>query len=107
MDTITLKFIVYNAGPGCALPLVGSTMGSMANAASPSQPGALYPEIARRLRSRISMMPPNVPLPSERNLAREYGTTRDTLRRALAVLEREGLVRTFPNRGVFTVSRSQ
>jgi GntR family mannosyl-D-glycerate transport/metabolism transcriptional repressor len=38
-------------------------------------------------------------LPSETSLAAEFGVVRNTVRRALAELEREGLIVTMPGRG--------
>ncbi len=61
-----------------------------------SQPGgpALYAQIAARLRQQITSghYRPGLPLPSERTLGEEYGVTRETIRKSLAVLHSEGLL---------------
>jgi GntR family transcriptional regulator len=46
-------------------------------------------------------------LPSENELSRRYGTSRPTVRRALALLKAEGLVTTEQGRGVFVRSKPQ
>ncbi|MEO3868608.1 GntR family transcriptional regulator [Nonomuraea sp. B12E4] len=38
-------------------------------------------------------------MPSEKALCAQFGVARDTMRRALAVLENEGLIRTIPSKG--------
>jgi DNA-binding GntR family transcriptional regulator len=60
-----------------------------------------YPGIADALRELISshQLPPGTPLPSEAELAANFGVARNTLRRALAEVERDGLVRVIPGKG--------
>lgn len=62
-----------------------------------------YVRIAAELRSRIraSELQVGEPIPPERELCVELGVSRMTLRRALGVLEREGLVRRDATRGTF------
>ena len=43
----------------------------------------------------------------ERELSRQFGISRTPLREALARLEHEGLVQTFPRRGVFLIRKSK
>jgi GntR family transcriptional regulator len=43
---------------------------------------------------------PGAKLPSERELARSYGTARNTARQAIAILQAEGLVEAEHGRGV-------
>lgn len=43
----------------------------------------------------------------ERELSQQFGISRTPLREALARLEHEGLVRTFPRRGVFLIRKSK
>jgi DNA-binding GntR family transcriptional regulator len=43
----------------------------------------------------------------ERELSRQFGVSRTPLREALARLEHEGLVQTFPRRGVFLIRKSK
>lgn len=61
----------------------------------------VYVHIAARLRERLATgdPPPGSRLASEAQLCREYGVTRNTVRRALATLEADGLVETVPGRG--------
>jgi DNA-binding GntR family transcriptional regulator len=60
-----------------------------------------YPGIAAALRELISSqhLPPGTPLPSEAELAANFGVARNTLRRALAEVERDGLVSVIPGKG--------
>lgn len=55
----------------------------------------LYMEIAKELRKRISsgVYAPGEQLPSEPELASQFGVSRGTLREALSVLEKEGVIR--------------
>ncbi|MCX7370909.1 MAG: GntR family transcriptional regulator, partial [Alphaproteobacteria bacterium] len=61
----------------------------------------LWQRIANLLRARLSPLPPGTPLPGETALAAEFGAARMTLRRALAMLEAEGLIRREAGRGSF------
>jgi DNA-binding GntR family transcriptional regulator len=60
-----------------------------------------YARIADALRERLAAgdPPPGELLPSEAVLCEEYGVVRNTVRRALAALESEGLIETLPGRG--------
>lgn len=60
-----------------------------------------YAGITDALRKRITAgdPPAGEMLPSEAALAEQYGVVRNTVRRALAVLEHEGLIQTLPGRG--------
>ncbi|MGK5529667.1 GntR family transcriptional regulator [Streptomyces sp. URMC 129] len=60
-----------------------------------------YAQIARALRERIASgaLPPGELLPSEATLSAEFRVARNTLRRALSVLETEGLIESLPGRG--------
>jgi DNA-binding FadR family transcriptional regulator len=61
---------------------------------SPQPSGALYQQVADRLRSSIlsGKLRPGQPLPSERTLQQEFGIARGTVRRAISLLRNEGLV---------------
>ncbi len=61
----------------------------------------VYDRIAERLRAQISAghYPPAGALPSEAALAQRFRVARSTIRRALAVLEDEGLIDTMPGAG--------
>lgn len=63
----------------------------------------LWREIARQLSADIAakVLAPGTQLPTEPALAERFGVNRHTVRRALAVLERDGLVRVEHGRGTF------
>lgn len=60
-----------------------------------------YMQIAETLRRRIvnGDLAPGFLLPSEAMLCEEFTVVRNTVRRALAVLEDEGLIETLPGKG--------
>lgn len=61
---------------------------------TPQPGGALYAQLAARLRADIvgGRLRPGQRLPSETTLQQEYGVARETARRAVALLRAEGLV---------------
>ncbi|MGS2641805.1 GntR family transcriptional regulator [Streptosporangium sp. LJ11] len=63
--------------------------------------GLVYPQIADRLREKITSgeYPVGGALPSEAALVEEFHVARTTVRRGLAVLESEGLIVTMPGKG--------
>lgn len=68
---------------------------------SRATPWGAYKTITDALRRRITEgeFPAGTQLPSEASLGTEYGVARNTMRRALADLEGEGLLVTMPGRG--------
>src|SRR5687768_6030849 len=58
-----------------------------------------YLVVADALRERIRGLPPGSPLPGEHELAARFGVSRVTVRRALSLLERTGLVSRQRGRG--------
>lgn len=64
-------------------------------------PAPVYPQIAATLRASIheGKRARGSLLPSEEALAGRFGVARNTIRRALAQLEREGLIATVPGTG--------
>ncbi|MDQ3765698.1 MAG: winged helix-turn-helix domain-containing protein [Actinomycetota bacterium] len=70
-----------------------------------STPWGTYARIAETLRERLADVAPGSALPSETSLAAEFGVVRNTVRRALAELERDGLIVTLPGR-VWVPNRS-
>jgi GntR family transcriptional regulator len=66
-----------------------------------------YQRILEELRGAIlsERIAPGEQLPSENELAERYGTTRPTVRRAIALLKAEGLVQSEQGRGVFARPR--
>ncbi|RVX46246.1 regulatory GntR family protein [Nonomuraea polychroma] len=72
--------------------------------------GRVYTQIADRLREQIATgaFRPGEALPSEAALCEKFGVARNTVRRGLALLEGEGLVRTVPSKGrIVTVAGGQ
>ena len=67
-----------------------------------STPWGTYARIADKLRERLADVAPGFALPSETSLAAEFGVARNTVRRALAELERDGLIVTLSGRGRVT-----
>ncbi|KAK1176707.1 GntR family transcriptional regulator [Streptomyces sp. NBS 14/10] len=64
---------------------------------------ARYEEIARDLRERITAgtLPPGEPLPLMRDIAAEYGVSDITVRKAMSVLKREGLIESRRRAGTY------
>jgi GntR family transcriptional regulator len=69
----------------------------------------LYRRIEASVRAMIAEgeMRPGMRLPSEATLAQRFGTTRVTVSKALAVLERDGLVNRAVGRGTFVAATEQ
>lgn len=69
----------------------------------------MYRQLAAIIRGRIQSgeLARLAPLPSESSLVQEYGVSRDTARKAMAVLRREGLVFTVPQRGSYVGPRPE
>jgi GntR family phosphonate transport system transcriptional regulator len=68
---------------------------------------ALWRQIAERIRAEIAegLHPPGARLPPEGDLAGRFGVNRHTLRRAMATLAAEGVVRVDQGRGTFVEAR--
>ena len=68
-------------------------------------PEPVYAQLAGILRGQIERgeLVPRQLLPSETYLVQNYGVSRGTARRAVAVLRDEGLVRTIAQRGTYVV----
>src|SRR5712692_3726266 len=60
---------------------------------------ARYLHIGEALQHQIAALPPNALLPSEHDLARRFAVSRVTIRRALGLLERSGVVSRRRGRG--------
>lgn len=71
----------------------------------PQGPVFPYAQLAALLREQVAAMRPDYPLPSVARLAAEYSLSPKTVRKALLLLEREGLVYVVPNRGFFCARR--
>ncbi|RLL67989.1 winged helix-turn-helix domain-containing protein [Streptomyces sp. Z26] len=66
---------------------------------SEASPRGTYLAIAERLRSDIQTHSEGNPLPSESDLVNSHGVSRNTIRRALKVLEADGIVESAPGIG--------
>lgn len=66
-----------------------------------------YLQLAEILRGQIRSgeLPPRRPIPSELRLQQEYGLSRGTVRRAIAVLREEGMLHTVAHRGTYVSPR--
>lgn len=62
-------------------------------------PWGTYERIAGSLRARLADAEPGGRVPSEAALAAEFGVARNTVRRALAALEDDGVIVALPGRG--------
>jgi len=73
----------------------------------PEDRTALYLQLQKKLRTAINenMLPPEKPLPAERDLATEYGISRITVRKALQGLVDEGLLNRRQGSGTFVARR--
>lgn len=65
----------------------------------------VYLQVADFIETRIRSgeLPPGRTIPSESTLQQEYGISRGTARKAVAVLRERGLVDTVPMRGTFVL----
>ncbi len=63
----------------------------------------LHAQLGATLRAEIESgrLPPGAPLPSEKELVRRYGVSRQTVRHAIAGLANAGLVQAFQGKGTF------
>jgi GntR family transcriptional regulator len=71
------------------------------------KPVPLYYQLEKVLRKRIlsGKIPPDHPLPTEKDLGREFGVSRITVRQALMSLENDNLIRREQGRGTFVSFR--
>ena len=84
-------------------PGLHGTIGAMT--INPDQDEWPYLQAARLLRQRVARMQKRRQLPSVTRLADEYGISPKTVRKALRLLEAEGLVYVVPNKGFYAGQR--
>ncbi|MEV8372672.1 FadR/GntR family transcriptional regulator [Kribbella sp. NPDC056861] len=74
----------------------------------PAQRGLLTESIARQLQNQIrsGALPVGAKLPSERELATQFGASRNVLREVLRRLEAQHLIEVAPGRGSFVIDQS-
>lgn len=77
-------------------------------AAEGAKPTTRYEDVANQLRAAIKAgeFPSDVRLPGEPVLAERFGTARITVRKALEVLQQEGLIVVVPSKGRFVATSS-
>jgi GntR family transcriptional regulator len=73
----------------------------------PDSPELAYVQVANLLAARIQSGEIKGRLPSERDLAEEYGVAYGTVRRAMELLRERGLVISVHGRGTFVASRKK
>jgi len=71
----------------------------------PDSPELAYIQVANLLAARIQAGEIKGRLPSERDLAEDYGVAYGTVRRAMEVLRERGLVVSVHGRGTFVANR--
>lgn len=65
----------------------------------------LYVDITEKLEDRIHELQVGEKLPSERNMAEEFGISRNVLREALRVLNEKGLIEIRPGKGAYVADK--
>ncbi|MET9243876.1 GntR family transcriptional regulator [Nonomuraea sp. NPDC003709] len=72
-----------------------------------AQPSTRYEDVANQLRAAIKAgeFPPDARLPGEPVLAGRFGTARITVRKALELLQQEGLIVVVPSKGRFVATK--
>lgn len=73
-----------------------------------AKPATRYEDVANQLRAAIKAgeFPPDVRLPGEPVLAERFGAARITVRKALEMLQQEGLIVVIPSKGRFVATSS-
>lgn len=72
-------------------------------------PDLVYVKVADHISRRIESgeLAPNAKLPSEKDMARQFGVSYDTIRRAMAVLRDRGQIVTVHGRGTYVARPSE
>jgi len=90
-------------GLAAVLPLDGSQVTQDDDRLDEDDPRPLWQQLADLLRGRIERGELAGRLEAETALAQHYGISRDTVRRALACLAGDGLIRSTRGRGTFVL----
>ncbi len=90
-------------GLAAVLPLDGSQVTQDDDRLDEDDPRPLWQQLADLLRGRIECGELAGRLEAETALAQHYGVSRDTVRRALADLARDGLIQSTRGRGTFVL----
>ena len=90
-------------GLATVLPMDGSQVTQGDDRLDEADPRPLWQQLADLLRNRIERGELSGRLEAETSLAQHYGVSRDTVRRALADLARDGLIRSTRGRGTFVL----
>jgi DNA-binding GntR family transcriptional regulator len=93
---------------GLVVSQIGRGRRVQGQAAADAKPATRYEDVANQLRAAIEAgeFPPDVRLPGEPVLAERFGTARITVRKALEVLQQEGLIVVIPSKGRFVATSS-
>ena len=106
-DSVSPAEVSDDEGLAAVLPLDGSQVtpqdDDQGDQLDQDDPRPLWQQLADLLRDRIDCGELAGRLEAEMTLAEHYGVSRDTVRRALACLAREGLIRSTRGRGTFVV----
>ena len=94
-------------GLATVLPMDGSQVTQDDDRLDDADPRPLWQQLADLLRGRIERGELAGRLEAETSLAQHYGVSRDTVRRALADLARDGLIRSTRGRGTFVLPPSE
>ncbi len=65
----------------------------------------LYMDVSAQLEKKISKMSVGDKLPSERNMAEEYGVSRNVLREALRLLNEKGIIEIRTGKGAYVIDK--
>jgi Bacterial regulatory proteins, gntR family len=109
VDSASPAEVSDDEGLAAVLPLDGSQVthqdDDQGDRLDEADPRPLWQQLADLLRGRIERGELAGRLEAETALALHYGVSRDTVRRALACLARDGLIRSTRGRGTFVLPR--
>jgi hypothetical protein len=106
-DRAGLGEATHGEGLAAVLSMDGGQVTQDDDRLDEADPRPLWQQLADLLRSRIERGELAGRLEAEMALAQHYGISRDTVRRALACLARDGLIRSTRGRGTFVLPHSE